>query len=260
MVDAVMFDIDGVLTTSWEPLPGAVDAVRDVRERELRVAFVTNTTSRSAASVASSLRGAGVELADHELLTATVATAEHLGQQHPGRACLVLNDGDAGEDLAGLPRAASPESAAVVVVGGAGPAFTYDAVDDAFRALAGGAALVAMHRNLRWRTNRGEQLDAGAFVLGLEAAAETEATVVGKPSPEFFAAGLRRVDAPAQQTVMVGDDLHSDVLAAQALGCTGVLVRTGKFRQEELDRSEEAPDHVIDGVGELPDLLDHLSG
>lgn len=259
MVDAVLFDIDGVLTVSWEPLPGAADTVQAVRDRGLAVAFVTNTTSRSAASVAVSLRDAGIALHDDELLTATVATAHHLRDQHPGAPCLVLNDGDVGEDLAEVTAAHPPESAQVVVLGGAGPAFTYGALDDAFRALTGGAELVAMHRNLRWRTDRGEQLDAGAFVLGLEAATGVEATVVGKPSPAFFRAGLQQVGVEAGRAMMVGDDLHSDVLAAQQLGCRGVLVRTGKYRADELVGIDPTPDHVIDSVADLPALLDTLS-
>lgn len=261
MPDAVMFDIDGVLTVSWDPLPGAVEAVQAVRERGLGVAFVTNTTSRSASDVAASLRDAGVDLDDAELLTATVATARHLAEHHPGARCLVLNDGDADEDLAGVARAEPADTAEVVVVGGAGPSFTYDRLDDAFRALSAGAELVAMHRNLRWRTARGEQLDSGAFVVGLEAATDVTATVVGKPSAAFFAAGRSIAGSSAARTVMVGDDVHSDVLAAQGVGCTGVLVRTGKYRPgDDAGDGERAPDHVIDDVGRLPDLLDDLSG
>ncbi len=260
MVDAVMFDIDGVLTVSWEPVPGAADAVQAVRDRGLDVAFVTNTTSRAAASVAGSMRDAGIDLRDDELLTATVATASHLRDRHHGATCLVLNDGDTGDDLAHLCIAEPPDTAQVVVVGGAGPTFSYDALDDAFRALANGARFVAMHRNLRWRTSRGEQLDAGAFVLGLEAATGVEATVVGKPAAAFFRAGLDIVGGEADRTLMIGDDLHSDVLAAQQLGCRGVLVRTGKFRHEDLEDPAGSPDHVIDSVADLPGLLDQLSG
>ena len=58
--------------------------------------------------------------------------------------------------------------------------------------------------------------------------------------------------------VMVGDDIESDVLGAQAVGITGVLVRTGKFRPSDLDRSAGRPDHVIDDIGGLPELLDSL--
>ena len=59
---------------------------------------------------------------------------------------------------------------------------------------------------------------------------------------------------------MVGDDLNNDVLAGQVVGMTGVLVRTGKFRQDTLDRwaADEfamQPNHVIDSVADLPQLL-----
>jgi ribonucleotide monophosphatase NagD (HAD superfamily) len=54
---------------------------------------------------------------------------------------------------------------------------------------------------------------------------------------------------------MVGDDIHADVLGAQDAGISGVLVRTGKFRPSDLEGNEEEPDHVLDGIGQLPDLL-----
>jgi ribonucleotide monophosphatase NagD (HAD superfamily) len=59
---------------------------------------------------------------------------------------------------------------------------------------------------------------------------------------------------------MVGDDLESDVLGAQSLGITGALVRTGKFRPSDLDGRAGRPDHVIEDIGRLPDLLEELAG
>jgi hypothetical protein len=56
-------------------------------------------------------------------------------------------------------------------------------------ALLRGGALVAMHRNLTWRTARGMQLDTGAYLLGLEQAAGVPATIVGRPEPAMFRAG-----------------------------------------------------------------------
>jgi ribonucleotide monophosphatase NagD (HAD superfamily) len=66
------------------------------------------------------------------------------------------------------------------------------------------------------------------------------------------------VGAGADRAVMVGDDIDSDVLGAQASGITGVLVRTGKFRAADLERAPGRPDHVIDDIGRLPELLDSL--
>src|SRR5215207_4664776 len=224
-VRAVLIDIDGVLTVSWKPLPGAVEAVTALRSADLPFALVTNTTSRTRARIAETLADAGFPVGPDDVLGAPAATAVHLREHHPGAACLLLSSGDVADDLDGI-RLVNPDAddVDVVVIGGAGPEFSYDALDTAYRHLQHGAALVAMHRNLYWRTDAGLQLDAGAFLLGLEKAADTEA-------------------------VVVGDDLEADVLGAQRAGITGVLVRTGKFseKDEEGDADGDGrPQHVVD--------------
>jgi HAD superfamily hydrolase (TIGR01458 family) len=253
-VRAVLLDIDGVLTVSWKPLPGAVDAVRALRDAGLRLAMLTNTTSRTRSWIAGTLTEAGFPVEPQDVLTAPAATAAHLAQHRPEARCLLLNSGDVAEDMAGVQLVdADPD---VVVLGGGGPEFGYEALNDVFGHLQRGAELVAMHRNLFWRTEVGLQLDSGAFLVGLERAAGVEAVVVGKPAPEFFAAALRHVDAPAEAAVMVGDDVESDVLGGQASGMTGVLVRTGKYLPEAEDGvGGERPQHVLDSVADLPGLL-----
>ncbi|POX50135.1 TIGR01458 family HAD-type hydrolase [Streptomyces sp. Ru71] len=252
-VRGVLIDIDGVLTVSWRPLPGAVEALRAVREAGLPVVLVTNTTSRTRASIAAVLAESGFPVTADDILTAPAATAAHLAEHLPGARCALLNSGDIAEDLTGV-RVVS-EDADVVLVGGAGPEFGYDALNRAFGHLQRGARLIAMHRNLYWRTSDGLQLDSGAFLLGLEAAARTEAEVTGKPSPAFFAAALHRLGVSAGEAVMVGDDVESDVLAAQRAGITGVLVRTGKFQQETLDGASGRPAHVVGSFADVPALL-----
>jgi HAD superfamily hydrolase (TIGR01458 family) len=256
MVAAVLIDIDGVLTVSWQPVPGAVDALGRL---DLPFALVTNTTSRTRGWIATTLAAQGFPVAVDDVYTAPAVSAAYLAEHHPGARCALLNSGDIGDDLAGVHLVPLDESTVdVVVAGGAGPEFSYDALDAAFAHLQRGAALVAMARNLYWRTDDGLRLDGGAFLLGLEAAAGIEATVVGKPSPAFFATALAALDAEPAHAVMIGDDLDADVLAAQRAGLTGVLVRTGKFRQEVLDASAEKPDHVVDSFADLPALLEEL--
>jgi len=146
-----------------------------------------------------------------------------------------------------------------VLVGGAGPEFSYRAMNAAFGHLQRGARLVAMHRSLYWRTSEGLQLDSGAFVAGLEQAAGTTAEVVGKPAPAFYAAALAHLGAAAAGTVMVGDDVENDVLAAQRQGLTGVLVKTGKYLPRALHNASGTPDHILSSFADLPVLLDQLS-
>ena len=61
--------------------------------------------------------------------------------------------------------------------------------------------------------------------------------MLGKPSPAYFAAALEALDAGPELTWMVGDDVEGDILGAQRHGMRTVLVRTGKFRPDELEHS-----------------------
>jgi len=142
------------------------------------------------------------------------------------------------------------------VVGDAGENFNYPRLNRAFRTLVNGAKLIAAAKNRYFKDADGElSMDAGGFVTALEYAAGVEATVVGKPSPEFFHQALHSMGLKPEEVIMVGDDIESDIAGAQAAGLRAVMVRTGKFRPADLEGAI-FPDEVIDSVAELPQLLE----
>ena len=259
-IRAVLIDIDGVLTLSWTPLPGAVAALHRLRAAAVPLALVTSITSRTRASIADTLAEAGFPVTASDILTAPVIAAAYLHGRYPGTRCLLLNSGDIAQDLAGLTlsRPGDPAPADLVLAGGAGPEFSYQALNQAFGHLQRGARLVAMHHGLYWRTDEGLQFDTGAFLAGLEQAAATEAEVIGKPAAAFFATALAHLGTDAAATIMVGDDIETDVLAAQRQGLTGVLVKTGKYLPRTHRAASGTPDHVLDSFADLPALLEQL--
>ncbi len=255
--ETILLDIDGVLTVSWRPLPGAVGAVRWLREAGYRVALLTNTTSRTRDWLAGTLAGCGFPVTAQDIFTAPAITAAYLAEHYLGASCALLTSGDTAADLTGVKLfdTGGPGRPDVVVLGGAGPEFSYEALNRVFGYLRDGAALVAMHRNMFWRTDEGLHLDSGAFLAGLEQAAGVQAEVTGKPAAAFFATALGAVGASPDAAVMVGDDIHNDVLGAQRAGLTGVLVKTGKYLAETHRTAPAPPDHVIGSLADLPALL-----
>ena len=253
-VRGVLLDIDGVLTVSWHALPRAVESLGRLRRAGIPFRLITNTTTHTRRDLAATLGDAGFAVAPEEIVTAVVATGSYLRAHHPDEGVFVLSDGDAREDLDGV-RFVGVDEADVIVLGGAGEDFTYPMLNRAFRRLADGAVLVGMHRNLYWRTAEGWQLDGGAYVAGLEEATGRRAAICGKPSAAYFEEALRLLGVAAGDAVMVGDDVVNDVLGAQAVGITGVLVRTGKFLPTDLERAGREPDHVLDSVADLPGWL-----
>jgi HAD superfamily hydrolase (TIGR01458 family) len=257
-VRGVLLDIDGVLTVSWKPLPGAAGALAELTRRGIPFRLVTNTSSRTRAQMARLLADAGMDVGAGAVHTAVSAAARYLAEHHPHARVLVVNDGDLRPELDGVQVVAEAADADVVLLGGAGPPTGYVEFDHAFRATQNGAALLALHRNTRYQTSAGPALDMGAFLLGIEAATGVEATIVGKPAAPLFEAALADLGVLADQALMVGDDIDADVSGAQALGMTGVLVRTGKFRDRDLEHGSPAPDHVINDVSSLLRLIDEL--
>ena len=119
--------------------------------------------------------------------------------------------------------------------------FSYMNLARAFSEIQAGASFYCLHKNRWWQTSRGPMLDGGAFVAGLEYATGIEATVLGKPSPAYFAAALDALGAEPELTWLVTDDIDADVRGAQLFGMRTALVRTGKFRPEQLELDRDRP-------------------
>jgi HAD superfamily hydrolase (TIGR01458 family) len=255
----ILLDVDGVLHVSGEPIPGAVDAVAALRRAGHSLRFVTNNSTRPQEQLATELRELGFELAEAEIQTTPRAAARELA----GRRVFALVMAAVVPDLNGLELASMGVDA--VLLGGCdetlepNQVFTYMNLARAFAEIQSGAAFYCLHKNKWWQTSRGPLLDAGAFVAGLEYATGVEATVLGKPSPAYFAAALDALDAEPELTWMVTDDVEADVRGAQLFGMRTVLLRTGKFRPETLERADATPDVVLSSLAQFPDWLEkHL--
>ena len=256
---AILLDVDGVLHVSGDPIPGAADAVRRLRDNGHRLRFVTNTTTRSRAQLVTELAGQGIEVDPDEVQTVAAAAVKAL----KGKRVLALTMHAIVGDLEGIELVG--DGADAVLIGGADETsetnlvFSYMNLARAFAELELGADLYCLHRNRWWQTKRGPQFDAGAYVAGLEYAAGVEAVVLGKPSPSYFATACKALDADPHMTWMVGDDLESDVAGAQGIGMKTVLVRTGKFRPDVVERTRTQPDGIVSSIGHVPEWIEeHL--
>jgi HAD superfamily hydrolase (TIGR01458 family) len=253
---AILLDVDGVLHVSGTPIAGAAVAVKRLRDSGHRIRFVTNSTTRSRRQLAEQLRDLGVEVDEDELQTTGSVASRAL----KGKRVLALTMPGILDDLEGLQLVGMNVDA--VLLGGAdegeetGRVFSYLNLNRAFHELEAGADLYCLHKNRWWQTVDGPRLDAGAFVAGLEYAADTEAEVLGKPSAAYFGAALEALDAEPELTWMVGDDLEGDCIGAHNQGMKTVLVRTGKFRPDEVERSRIQPDAIVSSIAQVPDWLE----
>jgi HAD superfamily hydrolase (TIGR01458 family) len=251
-VRALLIDLDGVLYVEDDPIPGAVEAVEQLRQRALRLRFVTNTTAHSRKRTLDKLARLGFAVADEELVTPAVLAVRHCLERGCRRVALIMND-EVKHDFAALQE--TERGSEAVIIGDLGEAFSYEVLNHAFREVMNGAELVALQKNRYWLRADGLSLDVGPFVAAIEFATGREAYVVGKPARGFFEQVLEDLEVDAEEAAMVGDDVESDVAGALRVGLAAILVRTGKYREDRVRESGVEATAVVGSIVDVPALL-----
>ncbi|WP_319379779.1 TIGR01458 family HAD-type hydrolase [Thiomicrorhabdus sp.] len=247
-IKAILLDLSGVLHEGKKRLEGAVETVQWLRERNYILRFVTNTATQSSTQIHRKLHDMGFELDSAELFTAPQAARQYLIKHHL-KPFLILHP-NLLEEFSDLQND-HPDS---VLLGDAQDHLNYWNLNRAFQLIEQGAPLIGIGKNKYFMSDDGLQLDSGAFIQALEWASGCSAVIMGKPDQHFFAEVVASTGFAANQCLMVGDDVISDVCGAIAAGIVACQVQTGKFKSDDL---KYLPDeaHLIASIQTLPELL-----
>lgn len=251
-IRGILFDLDGVLYIGAHAVEGAIDAVAELKQRGYRCRFITNTSTLSRASLYKKLADLGFAIDESEIISAPQAALIYL-QHFVDPVCHLLLSEDVKQDFQQFQQVEN--KAEFVIIGDIGDTWSYKLLNTVFNELIGGAKLIAIHKNRFWQTGQGLQMDIGGFICALEYASRKQATIIGKPSLDFFQSALTDLELPPEQVAIIGDDIDSDIGGGQRAGLTGILVRTGKYRESYAKRSTVEPDLLIDSIAELPRFL-----
>jgi HAD superfamily hydrolase (TIGR01458 family) len=256
--EAFLIDLDGVISVGGILLPGARETITWLREHGYPFRFVSNTTRRPRSRIAAELSAMGITIPQAAIFTPAMAAVSFMMQENRTRAFLLTTSELETEFTSG---GITPvqQDADFIVVGDAGNRFTYSRMNTAFRHLLSGADLLALEKDRYWMGADGLMLSAGPFVAGLEYGSGRMATVMGKPSPGFFSMALASLRAEPESTAMIGDDVMTDVGGAIASGLSGILVKTGKYRDEALAAAAVKPTAILSSIADLPEYLEGLS-
>jgi len=246
--DLVLLDLDGVVYLGDAPVPGAVEALRRVRDRGVAVHFVTNNARRTADEVAERLRRLGVEAAADEVTTSAQGAGAALARQYPaGSPVLVVGSAALSDEVrrAGMVPTGTAGDGPVAVVQGYAPDIDWPQLAEAVVAVRAGAAWIATNLDATLPSERGPLPGNGSLVAAVAAALGRQPDqVVGKPEPALFAEAVRR--RGAHRPLVVGDRLDTDIEGANRAGLASLLVLTGVTAPADLVAApaEVRPRHV----------------
>jgi HAD superfamily hydrolase (TIGR01458 family) len=256
-IQAILFDLDGVLYIGDHTINGAAETVSSLKAFGHRIAGVTNTTTQPKRAIAEKLQGMGIPIPESAIYTPAALASQRIGNKS---AALFIRDA-LREDFEGTREESdNPDFIVMGDIGGEG--YPPEQLRTIFEHVMNGAKVLALHKNRFWQKPDGLHLDLGVFVAAIEYATGKEATILGKPSTDFFHGICKALDVAPEHTLMVGDDIESDIGGAQQAGLKTVLVQTGKYRAEFVKQVAKQQgikaDMIIPSIADLPDALSLL--
>ncbi len=244
-LSAYVFDLDGVIWRGSEPVEGAAEAVRRLREAGKRVLYCTNNSSKTQQSYAERLREMGLELEDEDVLTSSWATAVYLSAQFTGpySAFVLGGEGIVSALQKGGARIVAEhdiddDTRVDVVVVGMDKAFNYERLRLAQQLILRGAQFVATNRDATYPVENGVLPGSGAMVAAIESASGTTPVVIGKPRPAMLELAMERFGIKATDAAMVGDRLDTDIAAGRNAGMLALFVATGVTTPEQARKAK----------------------
>lgn len=264
-----IFDMDGTIALGdaasggHKALPGAVEFLALLRKRDTPFRVFTNGTAKPPAAYAASLRNAGFDLADHEMMTPSSSAAIWFEKQGIKRVRVLGNAGVAaplierGIDVVG---ASEPGDVDAVYTGWFRE-FTFPDLEAACESVWNGAMLATASHVPFFATATGRGIGS-SFAINKMIAAMTgkQAKVLGKPSRIAFDAAVAAMGLPrsaAKDIVVFGDDPALEMRMARGADAVGVGLTTGLMKRDGLGGLAETqqPHLLIDDYAGMMKLL-----
>jgi len=246
MFPGYLFDLDGTLWRGEEEIPGAAETVYLLRQRGAKIGYVTNNSTKSSDDFVRKLAGLGFPI-DGAVIKSTASGAAAQLSQLNRKSAYVIGEAGLMDAIGAVAELTDKDAEAVVV--GLCFSFNYRMMETAMGLIRAGATFIATNRDATYPMSEGTMIPgAGSIVAAVEACGGKSPLVIGKPEPTMILQALAEFGLAADQVLVVGDRMDTDIEAGQRAGCPVHLVLSGV--------ETSAPE----GISSSPDITGLLAG
>ncbi|ACC76406.1 HAD-IIA family hydrolase [Paraburkholderia caribensis] len=257
-IRGVVSDLDGVVYRGKQVIEESIEAFQEWRRLGVPFCFVTNNSTHTEADVVKKLADMGLPIEPQEVVTSAGETARLLRTMWPeGTPVYVIGAESLTDAVAGAGMNITDRSPAAVVMG-LDRAISHEKMRVAVQAILDGATLIGTNPDLLLPTAQGFEPGAGAQLTAVAVAARVKPIIVGKPETHMIEAALARLGTAREETIMVGDQIPTDIQAGKRAGLHSVLITTGVPAVE--DPALLPPDFVVQSLRDIPVFNENALG
>jgi len=251
-IKALLIDLEGVLYSDNKLISGSIDVIKELRKNNLKLQFLTNTTTTPRKLIFNKLQDYGFDIEEEEIFTPIIATKNYLRDNKIKKIALITNIEIIEEFKDYEITQKDPE---VVIMGDIYKNFKWDILDMIFKLVYfENSALIALHQNKYCMRDGKISLDLGPFVKAIEYSSGKKSILMGKPEKNFFNLAIKDLGIIKNNILMIGDDITSDIEGSINANLKAIQVKTGKFQEKDLKYPTQ-PHYRIESINDLPTLL-----
>ena len=248
--NAFLIDMDGVLVKGETPIKGAEDFIDRLRDSGKPFLLFTNNSKHSPESHSTRLSGLNLKIPSKNIFTAGMATAQFLVNQNINGSAFVIGESGLFTPLQEMGYTLTKDKPDYVVLG---ELDTYDfrAICKGVELIKDGAIFIATNPDEILPGKFGIEPGCGAVAAMIEKASGKKPYFIGKPNPLMMRYALTYLEVRAQDAVIVGDRMDTDVIAGLENGMMTYLVLSGVTKKEEISKFPYRPTKIFGSVAEI---------
>nr|WP_249114941.1 TIGR01457 family HAD-type hydrolase [Bacillus pumilus] len=249
-----LIDLDGTMYKGTEKIEEAGQFVQKLNELNIPYLFVTNNSSRTPKQVADKLVSFDIPATEEQVFTTSMATANYIAEQKKDASVYVIGEEGIKQAIEEKGLMFGQEDADFVVVG-IDRDITYEKFAVGAIAIRQGAQFVSTNGDIAIPTERGLLPGNGSLTSVLTVTTTVKPTFIGKPESIIMEQAMRVLGTDLSETLMVGDNYDTDIMAGMNAGMDTLLVHTGVTTKELLQKYDKQPTYVIDSLSEWIERL-----
>jgi 5'-nucleotidase len=247
-------DMDGVLIREEHAVPGAIEFLARLIERDKRFLVLTNNSIFTPRDLAARLALSGLDVPEESIWTSALATATFLADQLPHGSAYVIGEAGMTTALHEVGYTLTDRNPDFVVLGET-RTYSFETITKAIRLIERGARFIATNPDASGPSADGPLPATGSVAALITKATGRDPYFVGKPNPMMFRSALNRIEAHSETTVMIGDRMDTDIVAGIEAGLDTILVLTGSTKRTDIEQYPYRPGRVLESIADAIELI-----
>ena len=243
-------DMDGVLMRGAAPVPGAAEFIERLTEIGAKFLLLTNNSLYTPRDLRLRLERSGLRVPAESIYTSAMATASFLQSQDPDGTAYAVGESGLTTALHEVGYTLTDTDPDYVVLGET-RSYASEHIVRATRLVDGGARFVATNPDVKDPGVEGIAPATGAVAAMISTTTGVKPYFVGKPNPLMMRTALNSVDAHSEDSVMIGDNMDTDIVMGLESGLETILVLTGVTHKETVGRYSYSPSQVVESIADI---------